>query len=222
MAIVLLVAAASVTAAAQPPVDPAPPPAAPAQPPTTATPAADLSAEPQPESPSAQLLPPGAVRRLPPRAASRERTGGWFAQFIVGSVGGFAGLWGGGIIGYGLQCALGCDQEFGGLAGALVGAGIGVPTGATIGVAIAGDGEHEASSALTFVGSALGSIGGWYLASGILEDSAFGGTVIVGAASALGGTLMYQLTRTRKSSASALRVVPLGGATVGLSVVGNL
>lgn len=145
-----------------------------------------------------------------------------FAQFLVGSVAGFGGLWAGGLIGYGLECASGCDHDLGGLLGALVGAGIGVPTGATIGVMIAGDRDHEASGALTFIGSALGSVAGWYLASGMFDESAFGTTVVVGATSALGGTLMYRLTRTRKKPSSALRVVPLGGNTVGLSIVGSM
>ena len=221
-AALLLVAAATTTATAQSQADPTP--ASPVPPPATNAPPADPSAPPQPRPPSdqPQLLPPGAVRPLPPLADSREPTGGWLAQFIVGSVGGFGGLWSGGLIGYSLECASGCDRDLGGLLGALVGAGIGVPTGATIGVVLTDDRDHEGSGALTFIGSALGSVAGWYLASGMFDDSAFGTTVVVGATSALGGTLMYRLTRTRKTSASALRVVPLGGETYGLAVVGSL
>ncbi|HZJ67210.1 MAG TPA: hypothetical protein VFD36_27070 [Kofleriaceae bacterium] len=221
-AALLLVTAATTTATAQSHADPTPVP--PVPPPATNGPPADPSAPPQPRPPSdqPQLLPPGAVRPLPPLADSREPTGGWLAQFIVGSVGGFGGLWSGGLIGYSLECASGCDRDLGGLLGALVGAGIGVPTGATIGVVLTDDRDHEGSGALTFIGSALGSVAGWYLASGMFDDSAFGTTVVVGATSALGGTLMYRLTRTRKTSASALRVVPLGGETYGLAVVGSL
>ena len=153
-AALLLVAAATTTATAQSQADPTP--ASPVPPPATNAPPADPSAPPQPRPSSdpPQLLPPGAVRPLPPPADSRESTGGWFAQFIVGSVGGFGGLWGGGIIGYGLECASGCDRDLGGLLGALVGAGIGVPTGATIGVVLTDDRDHEGSGALTFIGNA--------------------------------------------------------------------
>jgi hypothetical protein len=84
--------------------------------------------------------------------------------------------------------------------------------------AIGSDRDHEASGALTFIGSAIGSVGGWYMASRTVESSAFGATVIMATSAALGGTLMYRVTRTRRSSVSALRVVPFAGDTVGLSV----
>ena len=92
-------------------------------------------------------------------------------------------------------------------------------------MAVAGsDRDHDASAALTFIGSAIGSAGGWYVAAEMREENALGGTIILGACAGLGGTLMHRLTRTRRrtSTASALRVVPLGGSAVGLSVVGTM
>jgi hypothetical protein len=216
VAAVLLVTTA--TAVAAPPGETAPRESPPS--PSAATP-------PETSERVPALAPSAAVPKLPPcdpaprppeRAASRSI----LLEVVVGGALGIGGLYGGGYLGYKLDCAKGCPGEFGGLGGVLVGGALGLTITATAGVMIVGiDDEHRSSSGLTWLGTVLGGVVGGVAAAKLTDESITGGTILLATGTALGGALMFHATRTRRR-APALQVVPFAGeGSVGLSLVGT-
>jgi hypothetical protein len=208
--------ATTATAFAAPPGETAPRQPPPSQP-----------AAPPPEmSEWAPAIAPSVVPKAPPcDPAPRppERTARSIVlEVVVGGALGVGGLYGGGYLGYKLDCANGCPGPFGGLGGILVGGALGLTITATAGVMIVGiDDEHRSSVALTWLGTALGGVAGGYAAAKLTGESITGGTILLATGTALGGALMFHATRTRRPAKPALQLVPFAGdGSVGLSLVG--
>jgi hypothetical protein len=140
------------------------------------------------------------------------------AEFLLGGVAGAAGMFAGGYIGYKLDCPSGCSNDFGGLGGLLWGAALGLTTATAAGVAYTGsDREHTGSFVWAWLGAAAGVTGVAYAARRWDNESVV--ALMIGGA-ALGGTVAFELTRTRRPS-TAVRLVPLiSGGGVQLALVG--
>jgi hypothetical protein len=171
------------------------------------------------------VAPSAALPRLPPcdpapRPPERGSARSILLETVVGGALGIGGLYGGGYLGYKLECANGCPGEFGGLGGILVGAALGLTITATAGVMIVGnDDDHRSSIGLTWLGTVLGGVAGGYAAAKLTGENIVGSTVVLATGTALGGALMFHATRTRK--ATGLQLVPFAGdGSVGLSLVG--
>jgi hypothetical protein len=169
------------------------------------------------------LSPPGAVapsaqpgEPLP----GPEATPSVLAQTVVGGMAGVLGGLLGGAIGYRLDIADHSGGEFDGLGGLVLGSAIGLTAATTAGVMLVGhDQDHDASIALTWLGTVGGGIVGGLVSSRSESPALIGIAVVTG--TALGGALMHNVSRTRSSPAT-VRVVPFaGGGGFGLSLVGT-
>lgn len=172
------------------------------------------------------VSPPGVTPPLPwpPLASAPDTAPNPVAQVLFAGVFGTAGVFVGGFAGYSIECAGGCRGDFGGLGGALVGAAIGATLGTAAGVMVGGsDRDHEGSFGATLFGTALGGA-----ATAIAVDhvhSTAAGLALVFAGATLGGTVMFDLTRTRVARGSPapgtrVALVPaVTGRSVGLSLV---
>jgi len=207
-AVLLVAATATASAAPQPPADgPAPP--------------APRVAQLQP--PGLPLSPPGTV--APSAQPGEPRPDPEAAPSLIGQtlVGGMAGVLGGvlgGYLGYQLDIAGHSGGEFDGLGGLVLGGAIGLTAATTAGVMLAGhDPDHDASIALTWLGTVGGGIVGGLVSSRSESPALIGIAVVTG--TALGGALMHNVSRTRSAPAT-IRVVPFaGGGGFGLSLVGT-
>jgi hypothetical protein len=156
--------------------------------------------------------------RPPERATSRSLV----LEVVTGGALGIGGLYGGGYLGYKLDCAKGCPGEYGGLGGLMLGAALGLTITATAGIVLVGnDNEHRSSVGLTWLGTVLGGVAGGVAAAKVTGENIVGSTIVLAAGTALGGSLMFHATRTRRR-ATEMRVVPFAGdGSVGLSLVGT-
>jgi hypothetical protein len=214
-AAVLLVTTA--TAVAAPPGETPPGQTPPSQP---------MASPPETSERVPTVAPSAAVPKLPacdpaPRPPERAAARSMLLEVVVGGALGIGGLYGGGYLGYKLDCAKGCPGEYGGLGGLFWGGALGLTITATAGVMIVGiDDEHRSSIGLTWIGTVLGGVVGG-LAAAKLTESITGATVLVATGTALGGSLMFHATRTRRR-APGLQLVPFAGdGSVGLSLVGT-
>jgi hypothetical protein len=204
-------------AAAAPPGDTPPSPPAPADPgpsgpgapgrPTTAP------------TPSPVPAPRAAAPAIPPRTSD---TGAIASQILIGGVLGVGGLFAGGYLGYKLDCRSDCGGDLAGFRGLLVGAALGLTIATTAGVAIIGsDDEHEPSIGLTWLGTVIGGSLGLLGAIRVGESPAASITVLA-ASTAMGGALMFHVTRARKRPRTVLRLAPLtADRAVGLSLIAS-
>ena len=172
------------------------------------------------------LSPPGLVAPIPPPATppappvTPDGAPRMFVEVLLGGVAGTAGLFTGGAIGYGIECARSChdDSRFYGL---LVGGAIGLTAATSAGVMYAGyDRGHDASSVLTWLGTVAGGAAGAIAVS--RSDGGAAAVALVVTSAALGGAAMYTLSRTRRPSAAQVHLVPLvGQGGLQLSLVGS-
>jgi hypothetical protein len=141
------------------------------------------------------------------------------AEVLIGGVAGAAGLFVGAFVGYEVHCMLGCHGDFAGLPGLLIGSAIGLPTGAAAGVTYAGsDRDHAGSYVWAWLGAVAGATGALYATRRFTSEESI--AFMIGGA-ALGGTVVFDLTRTRRRSSTAVRLVPLiSGGGVQLALVG--
>ena len=199
---------------------------APAASPPPASPASADGASPAPAvtpppagPPAPAVTPPSAVPPArPPRPDGPYVAPNPVAEFLIGGAAGTAGLFAGGYASYELACANGCD-DFVGLGGFLVGAALGLTTATAAGVALTGsDRDHEGSYGWAWLGAAAGATGAAFATSGVDGETAV--AFMIGGA-ALGATVAFDLTRTRRKPSTALRLVPLiSGGGVQLVLVG--
>jgi len=132
-------------------------------------------------------------------------------------------LFAGAFVGWSVHCAIGChngvddDAGLAGLEGLLLGAAIGLTTATAAGVAYTGsDREHAGSFGWAWLGAAAGGTAAVYAARRLDSEGAV--ALVIGGA-ALGGTVVFDLTRTRRKPATAVRLVPLitrGGVQLAL------
>jgi hypothetical protein len=217
----LLVAALAGSAHAQgASAAPGEPPASPDRAPTSL--AAPPPAPPAPVTPGA---PPATVTPAPPLrpADPADTSPNPAVQFLVGGVAGTLGLFAGAVAGYGVHCMLGChsiDGSIDGIQGLLIGAAIGLPTATAAGVMYGGfDRDHAGSFGWTWLGAAAGGTAAAIATRRV--DNGEMATAIVVAGAALGGTIAFDLSRTRRRPSTAIRVVPLiSGGSVQLALVG--
>jgi hypothetical protein len=172
-------------------------------------------------SPAPAVTPPSAVAPVPhPRPDRPYVAPNPVAEFLIGgaagTVGLFAGAYAGGFAGYEL---FGHD-EVAGIAGAFVGAALGLTTATAAGVALTGsDRDHEGSYGWALLGAAAGATGAAFATSQVDGETAAAFIIIGGAA--LGATVVFDLTRTRRKPSTAVRLVPLiSGGGVQLTLVG--
>jgi hypothetical protein len=142
-------------------------------------------------------------------------------QILVGGALGAGGLFAGGYLGYKIDCRPDC-RDLAGFGGLIVGAGLGLTVVTTAGVAIIGiDDEHEPSIALTWIGTVIGGSLG-LLGAMRVDESPVASITVLAASTAIGGALMYHLTRARKRPKTAFRLLPLtADRAVGLSLVAS-
>lgn len=161
---------------------------------------------------------------MTPRSPERSVARDVLLQVTIGGALGIGGLYAGAYLGYKADCANGCPGEFGGLGGIIMGGALGLTISTTTGVMLAGMGDdHRGSAGLTWVGTAIGALLGGLAASKLTGESVVGGTVVVATSTALGGTLLYHATRSRRRPTTALQLVPLAaGSSVGVALAGNL
>jgi len=171
----------------------------------------------------ATIMPPGATApHAQPSTLEDADSPNFVVEVVVGGVFGVAGLFGGGVLGEKLDCASGCPGDLGGLGGALLGAGLGLTIATTAGVALVGrDDKHDVSIALTWLGTVVGGVAGTIAAARIASGNAAGAIAILTTSTALGGTLMLHASRTTRRPKTAIRLAPLTGGSVGLSLVGT-
>lgn len=179
--------------------------------------AATATASATPLSPPGTVAPaaqPGEPRQDP------ETTPSIIGQTLIGGMAGVLGGVLGGYIGYQLDVAGNGGGEFDGLGGLVLGGAIGLTAATTAGVMLAGhDQDHDASIALTWLGTVGGGIVGGLVTSRSGSPALIGIAVVTG--TGLGGALMHNVSRTRSSPAT-IRVVPFaGGGGFGLSLVGT-
>ncbi|HEX3477453.1 MAG TPA: hypothetical protein VHT91_20660 [Kofleriaceae bacterium] len=170
-------------------------------------------------APTPAGAPPFATAPVPPPPPDRPHAAtNPVVEFLVGGAAGAAGLFVGAYAGYELHCAVGCRGDFAGLEGLLLGGALGLTTGAAAGVAATGsDREHKGSFAWAWLGAAAGATGAAYATRRFNSESA---VALMIAGAALGGTVAFDLTRTRRPS-TAVRLVPLiSGGGVQLALVG--
>ncbi len=162
---------------------------------------------------------PSATPVPPPPPDAPSATPNPAAEFLVGGAAGTAGLFAGAFAGYGLQCAVGCHGDLAGLEGLLLGAALGLTTATAAGVAYTGsDREHAGSFGWAWLGAAAGASGAALAARRL--DSEMAVAIVIGGA-ALGGTVAFDLTRTRRRPQAAVRLVPLiSSGGVQLALVG--
>jgi hypothetical protein len=157
---------------------------------------------------------------VPPPPPDRAHAGpNPVAEFLVGGAAGAAGLFVGAFVGYEVDCARACHgDDFGGFEGLLLGGAIGLTTATAAGVAYTGsDREHAGSFVWAWLGAAAGATGAAYALRRLNNESAV--ALLIGGA-ALGSTVVFDLTRTRRPS-TAVRLVPLiSGGGVQLALVG--
>jgi hypothetical protein len=144
-------------------------------------------------------------------------------EVLVGGALGIGAAYGGAFIGLAAECSSSCSGEFGGLGGALVGAGLGLTLGATTGVVLVGsDSGHDSSFVVTYLGTVVGGVVGLIAVDRMHTDSLAGGLVVVGASTALGGSLGFHLTRTPRKASPGFIVAPVASSNfVGLTLIGR-
>jgi hypothetical protein len=174
----------------------------------------------------AAVTPPSAVSPLPPSPLDGSRaTANPVAEFLLGGAAGTAGLFAGAFLGWGVHCTIGCHNSSGdnaglpGLGGLLLGAAIGLTTSTAAVVAYTGsDREHAGSFGWAWLGAAAGGTAAVYAARRWDGEGAI--ALVIGGA-ALGSTVVFNLTRTRRGPSTAVRLVPLiTGGGVQLALVG--
>jgi hypothetical protein len=171
-------------------------------------------------SPAPAVTPPSAVAPVPhPRPDRPYVAPNPVAEFLIGGAAGTVGLFAGAYAGAFAGYELFGHDEIAGLAGAYVGLALGLTTATAAGVALTGsDRDHAGSYGWAWLGAAVGATGAAFATS-----QADGNVVIasmIGGA-ALGATVMFDLTRTRRKPSTAVRLVPLiSGGGVQLTLVG--
>jgi hypothetical protein len=173
-------------------------------------------------APAPALTPPSATPPLPPPPPDAPRlTLRPAAEVVVGGLLGTAGLVGGALGGFVLQCTLGCHGDFAGIEGLLLGAALGLATGTAAGVELAGsDHQNTGSFGWTWLGAVGGGTAGVFAAARA-DGNGTQATVMVVGGAALGATIAFELTRTRRGPSTAVRLVPLvSGGGVQLALVG--
>jgi hypothetical protein len=171
------------------------------------------------------LLPPSAVApssQLQDLPNVPETSPSLAVQVVVGGAAGALGALLGGYVGYQLDIAGDSGGEFDGLGGLVLGAAIGLTVGTTGGVMLAGhEPDHDASIALTWLGTVGGGIVGGLAASQLDSPAAIGMIVVSGCA--LGGALMHRVSRTRTPPRGTIQLTPfVSGSGFGLSLAGNV
>jgi hypothetical protein len=197
-----------------------PPPAGTSSSPTT-PPIADGAGPVTAGPPAPALTPPSATPPVPPPPPDAPQlTLRPAAEVVVGGLLGTAGLVGGAFGGFALQCTIGCHGDFAGIEGLLLGAALGLATGTAAGVELAGsDHQHTGSFGWTWLGAVGGGAAG-LLAAGRADNGTQATVIVIGGA-ALGATIAFELTRTRRGPSTAVRLVPLiSGGGVQLALVG--
>jgi hypothetical protein len=186
--------------------------------------------EPSPGTPTdrAPTIPTALPRPVPSAAApatppQTSDTGAIFSQIAIGAALGVGGLFGGAYLGYKLDCGSSCGGDFAGFRGLVVGAALGLTIATTAGVAIIGsDDEHDPSIGLTWLGTVIGGSLGLLGAIRLSGDSPAASTLVLATSTAMGGALMFHVTRTRKRPKAVLRMVPVtADRAVGLSLVAS-
>lgn len=170
-------------------------------------------------SPAPAVTPPSAVPLArPPRPDGPYVAPNPVAEFLIGGAAGTVGLFAGGFASYGLVCANGCDDVVA-LGGFFVGAALGLTTATAAGVALTGsDRDHEGSFGWAWLGAAAGATAAVFATRQVDGETAV--AFMIGGA-ALGSTVLFDLTRTRRKPSTAVRLVPLiTGGGVQLTLVG--
>ncbi|MEO6777693.1 MAG: hypothetical protein ABI467_32505 [Kofleriaceae bacterium] len=194
-----LVAAARTTIAAPDPAAPDPATPDPAAPdPAAPDPAAARASTP---SPDWRFAPPSLAPVIATNAPIEPPPldGGRLAgEAALGAGIGVVGFALGALAGAGLECAVGCDAEFGGLGGAIIGGAIGGVLGIGTGVYLGGNAGDQTGSFGASVGGALlgASVGGLVAAGLINGDHLDSAAAIVFVASPFAGALIgFNVTR---------------------------
>lgn len=147
------------------------------------------------------------------------------AQVTAGGLMGAAGLFLGALAGFEISCNTGCDGDFPGLGGALLGAAVGTTLATATGVVLAGsDNDHDASFGFTWLGTVVGGFAGVLIAT--RTDSEPVAAIALFGCTSLGGAVAFDLSRTRHRPAGKprpeLRIVPTAtGGGFSLSLVGR-
>jgi hypothetical protein len=195
---------------AEAPAEPPPEPAAPAlAPPSSYQPIAQPAPPPVRDSYVSDETPPLSGVRL-------------VGELAVGSLFAVGGGIGGAYLGFGLEISSGCDGEFCGLGGAVLGGVAGLTFVTPIGVYLVGSSEGQTGSfAATLGGSALGTLAG-IVAVAAADSEA--GVAMLFAGPVVGSMIGFNLTRKYVDGHKPRNWVPVANVSHGntsLGVVGR-